>query len=350
MSAGHVLVVGLVALLVGALLNADSLYATASRQDFGWQRTAARGVVSPFRAISHALHLNQPRAKIEDALGRQAVTGPVARHGISRKPTVVLTPEAPRPVVQLRRPTTANPLRVWVGGDSMTQVFGQSLQARLGARPEMHVDLDYRISTGLTRPDYFDWPAELADHVLPSRPEVIVIMFGANDAQGMELPNGVFQVGEPQWLAEYRTRVAATMDLLAGDGRLVVWVGQPYMENGQFSNRMALLNGIYREEASSRPWIRFFDSRPVLSAHGDDGYVTYLPDRSGTPQLARQEDGVHLSRFGGDRLADAVIGLIDDEITASVGPPLVQSGSGPRPPPFPARSREPPPPLRLGHR
>lgn len=328
MSAGHVIVVGVVALLVGALLNADSLYATASRQDFGWQRTVARGVVSPFRTISHALDLNQPRAKIEDALGHQALTAPVARHGISRRPTVKLTPEAPKPVVRLRRGTPADPLRAWVGGDSMTQVFGHSLQARLGARPEVHVDLDYRISTGLTRPDYFDWPAELADKVLPSKPEVIVIMFGANDAQGMELPNGVFQVGEPQWVSEYRTRVAATMDLLAGDGRLVVWVGQPFMEDGQFNDRMALLNGIYRHEAATRPWVRFFDSRPVLAPKGQDTYAAYLPDSSGNPQLARQEDGVHLSRFGGDRLADAVIGLIDSEITTSAGPPPGGSEAG----------------------
>ncbi len=309
MPAGRVMLVGFVALLVGALLNADSLYATASRQDFGWQRTAARTVVTPFRSVSHLLGLNQPRADIESAIGRQSHTENTVRRGISRKPKIKITEAAPPPIV-LRRGTVADPLRVWIGGDSMTRDYGLAFQSKLGGIPGYTVDLDYRISSGLTRPDYFDWPAELADTVLPKKPEIMVVMFGANDAQGMELPDGVFQVGSPEWKAEYRRRVGDTMDLLAGDGRAVIWVGQPYMADQQFSDRMAMENEIYQSEAASRPWVRYLDSRPVLSPASGPGYAAYLPNSSGEPTLARQEDGIHLSEFGSQKLADATIALI----------------------------------------
>jgi hypothetical protein len=313
MPVGQVMLVGAIALLIGALLNADSLYATASRQPFGWQRSAARGVVSPFRSVSHALGLNTPRKDIETAIGRKTTADATVRHGISRKPTVKITKAKP-PAIELRRGTAANPLRVWIGGDSMTHDYGLAFQSKLGGTTGFTVDLDYRISTGLTRPDYFDWPAELADNVLPKKPEVVVVMFGANDAQGMELPDGVFDVGAPEWNAEYRRRVGDTMDLLAGDGRLVIWVGQPYMRDPGFSNRMGVLDDIYREEAAKRPWVRYLDSRPVLSAPGKPGYAEYLPDSSGAPTLARQGDGIHLSEFGSQKLTDATIDLIDQSI------------------------------------
>jgi len=303
------MLVGLIALLVGALLNADSLYATASRQDFGWQRSAARAVVTPFRSVSHLLRLNRPRAEIESAIGRQSHTENTVRHGISRKPTVKITQAAP-PVIVLRHGTPQDPMRVWLGGDSLTRDYGLAFQSKLGADPAFRVELDSRISTGLTRPDYFDWPAELADNVLPKKPEVMVVMFGANDAQGMELPNGVFEFGSDGWKAEYRRRVGDTMNLLAGDGRLIIWVGQPYMSDQAFSDRMAMENEIYQSEAASRPWVRYLDSRPVLSPPGKPGYAAYLPNSSGEPTLARQGDGVHLSEFGSEKLADATIDLI----------------------------------------
>jgi hypothetical protein len=313
MPVGQVMLVGAIALFVGALLNADSLYATASRQDFGWQRTAARGVVTPFRSLSHALGLNEPRKAIEKAIGHETNADTTVRHGISRKPKVKITEAAP-PAIVLRHGSPAKPLRVWIGGDSMTHDYGLAFQSKLGGTPGFTVDLDYRISTGLTRPDYFDWPAELADNVLPKKPEVMVVMFGANDAQAMELPNGVFDVGSPEWNAEYRRRVGDTMDLLAGDGRMVIWVGQPYMRDNGFSDRMAVLNQIFEEEAAKRPWVKYLDSRPVLSAPGKPGYAEYLPDSSGAPTLARQGDGIHLSEFGSQKLADATIDLIDQSI------------------------------------
>ena len=43
------------------------------------------------------------------------------------------------------------------------------------------------------------------------------------------------------------------------------------MGDQQFSDRMGVLDDIYRTEAASRPWIRYLDSRPVLSAPGSWG-------------------------------------------------------------------------------
>ncbi len=310
LAAGRVIVVGIIAFALGALLNADSLYALANRQPFGWKRTLARGVATPVRGLSHLTRLNEPRAAIQEAIGRDPEAG---TRSVSKVTATTRPADAPLPAVRLRQPTADNPLKLWVGGDSMVQEVGTSVVEKATDRGTVTADLDYRISTGLTRPDYFDWPAHLRDEVLPARPEVVMIMFGANDAQPMEVDGKPYAVRTPEWQAEYRRRVALTMDLLGGDGRLVIWVGQPTMRKAEFSERMDILDEIYRREAARRPWVRFVDSRSVLAPDGG-GYSAYLPGEDGQPQLARQSDGIHLSRFGADRLADAVLAALDKEL------------------------------------
>ena len=324
LSAGGIVLVGLIAFGLAGLLNADSLYATASRQPFGWKRTVTRQLVAPLRSISHATGLSRPRASIQRAIGRDPEAGTRTRSRISVTAPVTSQPppgaprrHRPRPH---RRGSSRRPIRSGSGSEVIR--WPRSSAARCsqmaGGRDNIKAELDYRISTGLTRPDYFDWPAHLHDEVLPKRPELIVIMFGANDAQPMEVDGAPFKVRSPQWRDEYRKRVALTMDLLAGDGRVVFWVGQPRMRSAEFDERMHILNEIYRSEAASRPWVRFVDSGPVL-APPTGGYAAYLPGSDGQPQLARSGDGIHLTRFGANRLAAAVLDRLDQELAGHAG-------------------------------
>jgi hypothetical protein len=314
MPAGQVIVVGIIALGLAALLNADSLYATAHRQPYGWRRTVLTDLVGPVRSLSSTLRLNRPRQRIERAIGREPSpgSGPVEQVTVTTvPPTSAGTPTTT--TAPLRQPTSALPLSLWVGGDSMANDFGAAVERIATSRGDITATRDSRISTGLTRPDYFNWPVHLRDDVLPTKPEVMVIIFGANDAQPLELDGSVRQVESPEWQAEYRARVATTMDLLRSPGRRVIWVGQPRMRSSTFDAHMQILDGIYQSEAAKRPWIEFLDSRPVL-AGADGGYAPYLPGPGGQLELARQGDGIHLSRFGADKLAARVFDLIDREM------------------------------------
>ncbi|MDQ6697514.1 MAG: DUF459 domain-containing protein [Actinomycetota bacterium] len=339
MAAGQIVIVGLIAFGLAGLFNAESLYATARRQPYGWKRTVALDVVGPVRAFSRFTRLSAPRAKIETAIGRDPEAG---TRSVSRVVTVTtLAPDAPPPTVKAIRPTAQHRVRLWVGGDSMAQEFGTSMIEKAEGRGTLTATLDYHVSTGLTRPDYFDWPAYLRDKVLPTKPDALVLMFGANDAQAMEVDGKPYKVRTPEWQAEYRKRVGLVMDLLSGQGRLVMWVGTPHMRSAEFDERQMILNGIYREEAAKRPWVHFVDSGPVLSPPGG-GYAAYLPGGDGQPEIARASDGIHLSRFGADRLADAVFLAFDAVLAkADAGPaapaatPPTSSGAAKPVPPTP---------------
>lgn len=365
MPAGRVLLAGAFALVLAALLNADALVRDAEQKPYGRSRDVSLAVWKPVQTISHTLGLSWPRRWADEALGRDVGDGDVvevvlaspgttpsaggstgdqpdsaggspdssapppstaASGGDGGEPasdpavsstTAGSTPPDTTPVVRAA-PTAEAPLSLWVGGDSISQVFGESLVRMASQTGVITPELDYRISSGLTRPDYFNWPAHLVD-VLSGGPDVVVIIFGANDAQGMELSNGVFQPFDDEWVAEYTSRVAAVMDQLAADPeRIVIWVGQPRMRSDKFDAKMQRLNEIYRAQASLRGNIHFLDTVPLFS-DSDGRYNAFLPGVDGEVHNMRQQDGTHLSRPGGDLLARAILDLLDTIVDLDAG-------------------------------
>lgn len=302
MSAGHTVLVVVAALVLGALLDAQALRRTAEQQPFGWKRTLGVAVTKPLTWVAGGIGLDRPRAAMDRALGHEPP-------GRRRAPTVlpVAVTRTPPTSVAPRAPTAAAPLRLWIVGDSMAQVFGESLVNAAVDSGVVAPTLDYRISTGLSRPDYFDWPAHVVDQLPTLAPEVVVAMFGANDAQGLLLDGSAVPYGSAPWRTEYARRVGVLMDLLSAGGRPVLWVGQPPMRNESYSAKMADLNAVYEAEARRRPAVTFVATARVLGGE-DGGWTPYLRGSGGT--LARQADGIHLSRAGGDHLAAVVLGRI----------------------------------------
>jgi hypothetical protein len=173
--------------------------------------------------------------------------------------------------------------------------------------------LDYQISSGLARPDFFDWPARLRQRVDEFRPGAVVLMLGANDPQGIQTDSGdVYQFGTKGWETEYRKRIRETLGILSDGGvQRVYWIGQPPMADGAFDRRMKQLNSIYRSEAERRPGVEFIDAAEALGNGG--AYAQYLKDESGRTEQVREGDGTHMTYAGGMRLAELVMKSIAAE-------------------------------------
>ena len=198
------------------------------------------------------------------------------------------------------RPVTEDdPLKLWVGGDSLslslTVGFGRVTSPTL-----VDFTRDTQLSSGLTRKDFLDWPQRLARLLIEDRPDVLVIMFGGNDYQDVIFNGQLLERPSQPWLDFYRSRVAEAMDLLNQPGLQVIWVGQPVMRNDFFATGMAHLNEIYRSEAATRSSIAYFDTWSLFT----DPQGNYTETIDGT--LMRESDGIHLTTAGGIRLAEAI--------------------------------------------
>lgn len=335
MAAGHVIVVVALALIGGGVLNAQALTDAAARQPFGWKRTAAVVAATPFRGVAGLLGLDRPHQVLAnvavDITGgpapapsepAPAANAPLQPAGGQPDPDAesdaenepATQPEATAPPSETqpdpRRATRRDPLKVWVGGDSLTSEFGPALEDRLARTRKADADVEFHFSSGLARPDFFDWPARLEEIVAEQDPDVFVVMFGANDGQNIAVRGKVLAFGTPEWEQEYARRVAAVMDILTGDGRHLYWAGQPVARASDFDAKMQVLNAVYAAQAEGRPDVTYIDTRPLF-AGPDGGYAAYLEDDDGQSVLMRQQDGVHLTRAGGERLATVLMDSLD---------------------------------------
>ncbi len=370
-----------VALAVAAALSTDRMVAVAERLPFGPLRSALVAGLAGVDAVADGLRLSAPSAaahRARAALGLQrgdalsgagavadgqasfgagatsdgaggddraataiavvrgaggdataaarAATPAAGAAGADRPRRPPATPRpSPRPVRAVGR---AAPLRVVVAGDSFAQPLGFELQ-RIASRDGMTaVEVDGRISTGLARPDYFDWPAHMAEIVAGLAPEVVVFFAGANDDQNMILADDtVVELGTSAWTDAYSARAAALMD--ACRGVPLYWVGLPVMRDPEDHRAAEQVNTAVERAAAGRDWVTFVDIWRTFQ--GPDGrFSLYLPDETGEPVELRGADGVHLSRRGTNQVAARLYAAFDaiwDLATPTPSPTLTPTPS-----------------------
>lgn len=307
-----------VALIAGACLGSGSLVNLAKTQPVD---SSARDVALPLARANDRLArtflLDTPAqvvdglsgdggggASVEDLLADQATptpTPPPTSAGVGATPRPTPTPT---PVVR-RTVTAEEPLRLYVGGDSMARELGAGVAAAAPADLVVPT-IDFQNGRGLSRPDALDWPRRLASVVsADAPPDVVIMMFGANDFQAMTDGDGNVvhyenERGSPAWLTTYRERVGLMMDLLDQPGLSGYWVGLPVVRDAIPDSAVVAMNQIYREQAEQRPWMTFVDVYDLFA--GPDG--TYADVIDG--ELMRQDDGLHWSIAGANRVGPAV--------------------------------------------
>jgi hypothetical protein len=310
-SAGGAIAVSLAALLLGAVLNAPGLHKSATIQAEGWKRDVALAVTEPLASVSDALLVDRPRRALKAALGRS---------DDDEIDTAVAVPELPEPADQApakppkrERFSPERKLRLWIAGDSLVVVPGQSLLRAAGGTPAIQPvgPIDGRIASGLERPDVFNWFRHIPKEMRKRKPRAVVVMFGGNDDHGFMtgLPEGT-EIGSfwsPSWEAEYRRRVGGIMDSVARSRGFLVWIGLPITRDAEQTRRYDRINAIVHSEAAKRPGrVSYLDT--YFFFEGDDGgYAQYVSDDSGKLVKMRAEDGVHFERAAGDLIAREVL-------------------------------------------
>jgi uncharacterized protein len=214
--------------------------------------------------------------------------------------------------------------KILVVGDSMIAGgFGLFLARDLHKEHGYPVRRRGKTSSGLARPDFFDWMKEGERLVADFSPDVCVVMFGGNDVQGLYMGKGEWvRWQDPEWSAEYARRVVAFCEIIAPAGQTIFWVGMPVMRPPKFHARVQRVNKIFRAEMAIRKNAYFVDAWPVLA--GDDGaYADRIrlgPDEDGKPGKkvrVRAGDGIHLSPRGADVLKDHVLGVMLPKLEAA---------------------------------
>jgi hypothetical protein len=347
----------LVCLAVAAMLASARIVSAVERQPQSPLREPLLAVGTWLHQVSSAVYLDRPYDALDRAFHPpddgfvsaadlvDPEAGPVPLAAATRRPTAAGTPRTPvrptrgtarpsgtgsakaRPVAPpqatRRRPTSPPkrialppgerpppppaeagrvvsleaPLKLLVAGDSMAQPVAYELQRTGADSGLMTVDLDYKLSSGVSRPDFFDWPTRIAELAARGQYDALVFNVGGNDTQSLWTEDGWIAPGSREWQIGYAQRAGAIMDSFRGKGITVYWIGLPVLRDEDKNVLAKAINAAVAAQAARRLWVRYVDTWPLfVDAKG--GYNAYLPDATGEQVLVRQTDGVHLTREG----------------------------------------------------
>jgi hypothetical protein len=225
-------------------------------------------------------------------------SGDAGASGGSRAADAATSP-SPKPTVPPPKVWVASktdPVRVWVGGDSMGGELGWALDPVLKDTKVFKPIAFYKESTGICRYDFFDWGKQIDSVMQTAKPQAAVIMIGTNDTQSVNQDGKWIPYGDPEWKRIYEKRVGDIIDtMLKGGAKRVYWVGMPIMGESWRNSRMKLINKIFQKQAEKRPGAEYVDIWDLFTKS----------DGSFDPSL-RLADQVHFTGEGQALLADAV--------------------------------------------
>ena len=251
--------------------------------------------------------LRHPTILLGDRAAASAPLPTSAAAPAAAAPATVPVP-ATASVAPLSARLADGPLRIGVFGDSMADGLYAGLYRELQDEPNLKVSKFSQVSTGLTRYDYVNIHARTQAQLDEHPVDVAVLLFGTNDAQGIDTGGDIHRFGTDGWKAAYGRRIDDLVALLRGRDVAVYWVGLPRMKRDSFDGQMMLINGVVeaRMRALAVPYIQTVG----LTSNGDGDYEAYLPTAGGRRVLMRAGDGIHMSMAGYLRMSAPVAAMI----------------------------------------
>ncbi|MEO6467722.1 MAG: DUF459 domain-containing protein [Acidimicrobiia bacterium] len=221
----------------------------------------------------------------------------------ARRSTASTTTTRPWGVAPRRALTPADPLRLWIAGDSLAGSIGPSLGELTANTGVVQPQYDSRISSGLLTPDFYDWPKHAEQQLARLDPEVVVFIIGTNDAN----------VWSDKLSDEYRIRTQAMMRELVGTKhRDVYWVSAPVAQGRDLEAGVLEVNRMQRESAAAVAGVTYVDAHAIFDDENGD-YQSRFADQFGRTQIMRAGDGVHFSVAGADLISADIYALINAE-------------------------------------
>jgi hypothetical protein len=314
------LVLIVVALIVAGLLGGKPLHAAAKDIDSRGLRALALVITTPLDAVSGWLRLDKPYEWVRGEVGEQAAsTDTTDTTDGTSEPTTTTTEDDPDSTVTTEAPTTttklsftaAQPLRIFLAGDSLMIEVGHAFTRKSESVASIDLYRINKVSSGFVNPDFYDWPKQLRETVAEYKPMVTVMMFGGNEKVPMDINGTKVQPFTPEWNAEYIKRITEAIKISTDAGAIVIWVGMPIMRSDKFSETARTLNGMFEQVCEANPDAYYLDAYALFS-DADGKYSAYLPDSSGEMQLVREDDGIHFTAAGGDRVVEALMDMLSN--------------------------------------
>jgi hypothetical protein len=204
------------------------------------------------------------------------------------------------------------PYKVLILGDSLAATgIGALLERKLGAHPHIKAYRKGKSSSGLARPDFYDWMAEGKRQVELRDPDLVVVILGGNDGQDLtrlrrtDGPRVSWK--DEAWADAYRERMDAFLATLQGDDRKILWLGLPAMGMRSFERKLTLIRDVQQNavEALGDRAI-YLDTIPFVTDADGNLLEQAAVGKAKKVENLRADDKIHFTMAGSEYFADQV--------------------------------------------
>jgi len=259
-----------------------------------------------------AAQAEQPRRSFWDRL--------FGRH--KQRPMREMRPAAPPPrkaAPPKAAAKNADARRVLVAGDFTAAALAEGLTAAYNDNPNILIRAKIIADSGLMRASAYDWPGNIRALSAAEKPNLIIIMLGANDrlpaaaspaspkaapagkAAAAAGPAPKADAASAAALNAYQARAAALAQALQKSSAAWLWIGLPPFKDAALNSNAAALNRLYQQAAEKAGghfvsiWAGFADDKGnfALSGYDINGRIMRL----------RANDGLNFTAAGRRKLA-----------------------------------------------
>jgi uncharacterized protein len=181
-------------------------------------------------------------------------------------------------------------------GDSLGDDLEYGIRHELQYTPGLKLIQRNKTSTGLSATWFYNWPAHLKSDLHRYHPNLVVIMFGANDEQALKVDGASQPFGSPKWRSDYIARVRRIDRMVVKAGAYAFWVGLPIAAPKSYSQVLRALNAIYRQVAISTPGVTFQPMWHLLATKGGNYRGGAIVNN--VQSALRLSDGIHFTSTG----------------------------------------------------
>ncbi|WP_051919504.1 DUF459 domain-containing protein [Basilea psittacipulmonis] len=185
--------------------------------------------------------------------------------------------------------------KVFFAGDSLMQGVAPYMQRWL----KQHHNIDSinlsKQSTGLSYPNFFDWPRTIEDIINSDRSiKLLVIFLGPNDPWDFPDPHKrgrylKFQSNE--WESVYLSRVDRILNVCRKNNVKVIWLGIPFMKKDKLNSQMTYLDKLLKDYLQSK--VIWLPTKFLLSGN-QPSYADSIKINGENVKM-RSNDGIHFT-------------------------------------------------------
>ncbi len=209
--------------------------------------------------------------------------------------------------------TQAPPMRcrVLLLGDSLMEDMGPRIHKALQNRRGLEFIISAKFSTGLCRPEFFNWPEHMREVVSKYKPNLVVFFLGANDGMPMRTENRKYvQPGTAIWRETYKSRMDELVSIAREADMDIIWIELPAV-GGRY-NKLLHDTQIAQREYCEANGIENLQTDPLFS--GVWGKYEAFGEYNGKTVRLRVKDMAHLAPSGSRKVLDHLLPILEKHL------------------------------------